>query len=105
MSSSQSPTRRKMAAHAANQRRPATTEQGPGYGVFVSVLFHGLIFAATLFTFHQNFTAPEDTHVVPVDLVTIANQTNVTAEAPPAPPQPEKIEIPPTQLTPPPEPE
>ncbi len=94
-----------MAAQAAFYRRPPTTEQGPHYGVVVSVLFHGLIFAATLFTFHQNFTAPEDTHVVPVDLVTIADKTNVTAQAPPTPAQPEKIDIPPVPLTPPPEPQ
>ncbi len=105
MSSSQSPIRSKVAAQAAFHRRPPTTEQGSGYGVVVSVLFHGLIFAATLFTFHQNFATPDDSHVVPVDLVTIANQTNVTAQAPPAPPQPEKIQIPPSPLTPPPEPD
>lgn len=94
-----------MAAQAAFYRRPPTTGQGPHYGVVVSMLFHGLIFAATLLTFHENFTAPEDSHVVPVDLVTIADKTNVTAQAPPAPAQPEKIDIPPAPLTPPPEPE
>jgi outer membrane biosynthesis protein TonB len=94
-----------VAAHAAYHRGPPTTEQGHHFGVLVSVLFHGLIFAATLLTFHQDFTTPEDTHVVPVDLVTIANKTNVTAQAPPQPSQPDKIEIPPTPLTPPPEPE
>jgi hypothetical protein len=105
MSSRQSPTRNKVAAQTAFHRGPPTTEQGPGYGVIVSVLFHGLIFAAALFTVHQNFTTPEDSHVVPVDLVTIANQTNVTAQAPPTPPMPEKIDIPPSPPTPPPEPE
>jgi type IV secretory pathway VirB10-like protein len=94
-----------VAANAAFYRTPPTTEQGPHYGVVGSVLFHGLILAATLFTFHQNFTAPEDSHVVPVDLVTISDKTNITAQAPPAPAQPEKIEIPPSPLTPPPEPE
>ena len=94
-----------MAANAAFYRRPATTEQGHNFGVVGSVLFHALIFAATLLTFHQNFETPEDTHVVPVDLVTIADKTNVTAQAPPAPPQPEKIETPPAPLTPPPEPD
>ena len=94
-----------MAAHAASYRRRPTTEQGPRFGVVGSVLFHALIFAATLLTFHQNFTTPDDTHIVPVDLVTIADKTNVTAQAPPAPPQPEKIETPPAPLTPPPEPQ
>ena len=95
-----------MAAHAAFYRSPPTTEQGRHYGVVASVLFHGLILAATLFTFHQNFASPEDSHVVPVDLVTISDKTNVTAQAPPTPAQPEKIDIPPpSPLTPPPEPE
>jgi hypothetical protein len=105
MSSSQSPTRSKVAAQTASRRRPPTTEQGPRYGVVVSVLFHGLIFAAALFTVHQNFATPEDSHVVPVDLVTIADKTNVTAQSPPTPPVPEKIDIPPSPPTPPPEPE
>jgi len=94
-----------VAAHAAYHRGPPTTAQGRHFGMLVSVLFHGLIFAATLLTFHQNFATPEDSHVVPVDLVTISNKTNVTAQAPPQPPQPDKIEIPPAPLTPPPEPD
>jgi len=94
-----------MAANAVFHPGPPTTEQGRRFGVLVSVLFHGLIFAATLLTFHQNFATPEDTHVVPVDLVTISDKTNVTAQSPPVPPQPEKVDIPPSPLTPPPEPE
>ena len=78
---------------------------GPRYGVVGSVLFHGLIFAAALFTFHRNFETPEESHVVPVDLVTIADKTNVAAQAPPTPPVPEKMDIPPSPPTPPPEPE
>lgn len=105
MSSNKSPTRTKWAAQSAFVRMRPTTERGPRYGVVGSVLFHGLVFAAALFTFHRNFETPEDSHVVPVDLVTIANQTNVAAQAPPAPPQPEKIDIPPTPPIPPPEPE
>ena len=88
------------------RRRRPTTEQGPRFGVVGSVLFHGLIFAAVLFTFHQNFVTPEEeSHAVPVDLVTIADQTNVAAQAPPTPPTPEKMDIPPSPLTPPPEPD
>src|ERR1700761_7664082 len=105
MSQSQSPTRSKVAAQTALRRTRPTTERGPRFGVVGSMLFHGMIFAAVLFTFHRNFETPEDSHVVPVDLVTIANQTNVTAQSPPAPPQPEKIDIPPSPPTPPPEPE
>lgn len=71
----------------------ATTARGPRFGVALSALFHGAIFAAAFLTFQRSFTAPEDTHVVPVDLVTIADQTNVAAQAPPAP-EPEKIEKP-----------
>ncbi len=80
-----------------------TTARGPRYGVALSALFHGLIFAAALFTFHRNFETPEDSHVVPVDLVTIADQTNVAAQAPPAP-EPEKMDRPQPVLEAPPEP-
>ena len=50
-----------------------------------SVAFHGLIAAAVLISF-RNFRVPEESHAVPVDLVTIAEQTNVAAQAPPKPP-------------------
>jgi hypothetical protein len=81
-----------------------TTARGPRYGVALSALFHGLIFAAALFTFHRNFETPEDSHVVPVDLVTIADKTNVEAQAPPAP-EPEKMDRPEPVLEAPPEPQ
>jgi hypothetical protein len=82
----------------------ATTARGPRYGVALSAVFHGLIFAAAFLTFQRNFNAPEESHVVPVDLVTIADQTNVAAQAPPAP-EPEKIDRPPPVLEQPPEPQ
>jgi hypothetical protein len=82
----------------------ATTARGPRFGVALSALFHGLIFAAAFLTFQRSFKAPEETHVVPVDLVTIADQTNVAAQAPPAP-EPEKIDRPPPALEQPPEPQ
>jgi len=82
----------------------ATTARGPRYGVALSAVFHGLIFAAAFLTFSRNFNAPEESHVVPVDLVTIADQTNVAAQAPPAP-EPEKIDRPPPALEQPPEPQ
>ena len=69
MSSSQSQTRSKVAAQPAMRRMRPTTARGPRFGVVGSILFHGLIFAALLFTFQRNFNAPEETHVVPVDLV------------------------------------
>ena len=104
MSSSQSPTRNKVAAATALRRRRPTTARGPRYGVALSALFHGLIIAAALFTFHRNFETPEDSHVVPVDLVTIADQTNVAAQAPPTP-EPEKMDMPPPAIEAPPEPQ
>src|SRR5476649_70201 len=100
MSSSQSPTRNRAAAAATRRRARPTTARGPRLGVLGSLLFHGLIVAAALFTFHRNFETPEDSHVVPVDLVTVADQTNVAAQAPPVPekmdmPQPPALEAPP----------
>ena len=104
MSSSQSPTRNRVAAAATLRRARPTTARGPRFGVLGSVLFHGLIVAAAMFTFHRNFETPEDSHVVPVDLVTIADQTNVAAQAPPAP-EPQKIDTPPPAIEAPPEPQ
>ncbi len=101
MSSSQNPARKK--AHAPRRARP-TTARGPRYGMALSALFHGMIFAAALFTFHRGFETPEDNHVVPVDLVTIAQQTNIAAQAPPVP-EPQKMDTPPPALEPPPEPQ
>lgn len=89
-------------------RAEPTTAEGPRFGVVGSVLFHGLIAAAALLSFNRNLTTPEDTHVVPVDLVTIAEKTNVQAMAPkPAetPPQPEKMDIPVPPREAPPEPQ
>jgi hypothetical protein len=72
-------------------------------GAAGSLVFHALIFAAALFSFHRSLSTPEDTHVVPVDLVTIADQTNVAAQAPP---EPQKlIDRPPPVLEAPPEPQ
>src|SRR5579863_10737753 len=101
MSSSQNPPRKK--AHALRRARP-TTARGPRYGMALSALFHSMIFAAALLTFHRSFDTPEDNHVVPVDLVTIAEQTNIAAQAP-AVPEPEKLNTPPPALEPPPEPQ
>jgi len=104
MSQSQSQIRSKVVAQTAMRRMRPTTERGPRYGVVGSLLFHGLIFAALLFTFQRNFKAPEETHMVPVDLVIIADQTNVAAQAPPQP-EPQKIDVPPPVLEPPPLPD
>jgi len=87
------------------RRSEPTTAQGPRFGVVGSLAFHGLVIAAALFSF-RNFHTPQETHTVPVDLVTIAAETNVAAQAPPQPkPEPEKIEIPTPVAEPPPEPQ
>jgi hypothetical protein len=91
MSQSQSQTRPK-----AVRRARATTARTTQFGVVGSVVFHGLILAATLFTLRSSFKTPEDSHVVPVDLVTIADKTDVAAEAPPTP-LPEKMDMPQSQ--------
>src|SRR3569623_372478 len=91
MSQSQSPTRSK--AQALRRMRP-TTANGPRYGVVGSILFHGLIVAAALVSFSRNLTTPEDTHVVPVDLVTIADKTIVQALAASPHPEPVMLDFP-----------
>src|ERR1700761_1861990 len=104
MSSNQSPTRNKVAFAFATGRVGATTAHGPRYGVALSAIFHALIFAAAFLTFSRNLSTPEETHVVPVDLVTIAEKTNVAAQAPPTP-EPEKMDRPQPVLEAPPEPQ
>lgn len=55
-------------------------------GFFGSLVLHGAIVAATLFTFtHRLDIVDQSTPVVPVDLVTLANKTNVMATVKPAP--------------------
>ena len=103
MSQSQSPTRSKVAAQPAMRRRRPTTARGPSFSILGSLLFHVLIMATALITFHRSFDTPEDSHVLPVDLVTIADTTNVAAQAPPTP-EPEKMDTPPPALEAPPEP-
>ena len=88
---------------AVRRRRPTTARDFSLEGLAGAILFHALILAAFLFTFHRNFDVPEETHVVPVDLVTIADKTNVAASAPKAP-EPQKLDTPPPALEPPPEP-
>ena len=89
---------------AAVRRARPTTAKGPRYGVVGSLLFHGLILAVALVGLHPNFTTPEETHMVPVDLVTIADKSNVAAQAPPTPPQ-EKLDVPVSPREAPPEPD
>jgi outer membrane biosynthesis protein TonB len=100
MPSNPSPTR----AKAPLRRLHPTTQGNSPYGVFGSLLFHGLIVAAMLFGFTRDFSTPQESHVVPVDLVTIADETNVAAQAPPAP-EPEKMDMPQPVVEAPPEPQ
>ena len=85
-------------------RRPPTTARGTPYGVPASLVLHGLAVAALLFSF-RGLVPSAETNLVPVDLVTITEETNIAAAAPPEPQQ-ETFERPPLEpLAPPPEPE
>ena len=83
--------------------RPTTADE-PVLGFAVSVLFHAAIVAVSLFYFRNVFDAAPETHAVPVDLIQVADKTNVQAMAPP-PPKEEKIETQQTPIEPPPLPE
>jgi outer membrane biosynthesis protein TonB len=86
-------------------RRPPepTTASGPWAGFVFSALLHVALIAATYFTWARMLDVTPESHAVPVDLITITEQTNVAAMAPPPPPIPPKIEIPqPTIEVPPP---
>ena len=106
MSSNPNQTRARGAA-TWRRTRP-TTETASPYGMVASALFHALVFAAALFSFQRNFETPQETHMVPVDLVTVADTTNVQAQAPKpeeAKPEPEKMDLPVLPPEPPPEPQ
>jgi hypothetical protein len=70
--------------------RPTTARQ-PVLGLPASMLLHGLAIASIFFVFNSGFTPPQESHAVPVDLVTVAEQTNVAAAAPPPPPDLEPV--------------
>lgn len=99
MSQSQSSNR----ARALRRPRP-TTANPPLLGYAVSLLFHAALAAAVLFSLRHAFEVAPETHAVPVDLVTVAERTNVAAQAPPQP-KLEKIVIPPSTIEPPPLPQ
>jgi hypothetical protein len=80
---------------------PATTEKRGFGGPLMSLLFHAALIAGTYVTWQHVLAPAEETHAVPVELVTIAPSTNIAAEAPP----PEKIEIPKPSLQAPPLPD
>src|SRR6185503_13396857 len=81
-------------------RRPTTARQ-PVIGLPVSLVLHGLAIASIFLVFHGTFQPPEESHAVPVDLVTLASQTNVAAAPPPPQDEPIKRDLEPL---PPPEP-
>ena len=71
-------------------RRPTTARQ-PVLGLPASLVLHGLAIASIFLVFHGAYQPPEESHAVPVDLVTLAEQTNVAA-APPPPQENEPIQ-------------
>ena len=68
-----------------------TTARRSGAGLMLSLTFHAGLVAATYMTWNRIVDVTEQSHAVPVELVTIAEQTNIAAQAPP---EPEKIDIP-----------
>jgi type IV secretory pathway VirB10-like protein len=64
----------------------------------VSFLLHAALISATYLTWSRVVNVSEESHAVPVDLITITRVTNVRAMAPPPPPTPPKIEIPTPQM-------
>jgi hypothetical protein len=87
-------------------KRAPTTARGPRVGILVAVLLHGAVIAATLFTFqHKLDIADESPPVVPVDLVTIGEKTNIAPTVERLPPKPVEQPAPtPPAPTPPPTP-
>lgn len=71
-------------ARPRTRPRPTTAQQ-PILGLPVSFLLHGLAVASLFFVFNTSFTPPPASHAVPVELVTLAQETNVAAAAPPPP--------------------
>ena len=78
-------------------RSRATAERAaPRLGVFASVLLHLALIASILVSFTKKLDiSAEDIPVVPVDLVTVGEKTNIApmvAAEPVAPPKPEMLE-------------
>lgn len=78
-------------------RSSATADQAaPRLGVYASVLLHLALVASIFVTFTRKLDLPMDTTpVVPVDLVTVGEQTNIAPRAAPQPvalPEPQMLE-------------
>src|SRR5689334_6501817 len=99
MSKSRSPRR---------SRYTPTTAREPRVGVWGALLLHGMIAAAALLTWqHRLEISDQATPVVPVDLVTIAEKTNIAPTVAPQPKvqpkeTPPQLDVPPPKPAPPP---
>ncbi|HUO02192.1 MAG TPA: hypothetical protein VMU31_05395, partial [Rhizomicrobium sp.] len=100
MSKSQSPTRSSKSAFGQRPQRP-TTARSPHAGLALSLLLHAALISATYLTWSRMVNVSEESHAVPVDLITVTRVTNVRAMAPPPPPTPPKIDVPVPQMEPP----
>jgi len=76
-------------------RSSATAERvAPRLGLVVSVLLHAALVAAMFVTFTRRIDLGENAlPVVPVDLVTVADQTNIAPVAAPEPPKPSEPQM------------
>lgn len=78
-----------------------TTARGPRVGIVAAVLLHAAIVATTLFSWQHNLEIErEESPVVPVDLVTLGDKTNITPMAPPKPQPRDDVQPPPAVETP-----
>jgi hypothetical protein len=73
-------------------RHDPTTATGPRLSVAGSLALHAAIIAATLLTWHHSLDMPSDqTPSIPVDLITIAQKTNIAPARIPTPPKEEIV--------------
>mgnify|MGYP001555257793 CR=1 FL=1 len=103
MSQSRSPSSTRRLLPQRPQR--PTTARGPRAGLIVSLALHAGLIAATYYTWSRMLDTTPATHAVPVDLITVTEETNVQAMAPPPQPEPQKIDIPEPVLDAPPPPD
>src|SRR5579864_1234002 len=76
--------------------RATTARQQPYAGLAISLLLHAGLIGATYLTWHRMLDTSEESHAVPVDLITVAKVTNIAPQAPP-----EKFTLPKHDETPP----
>ena len=84
--------------------RPTTAKRPVLEGMVGAGLLHAAFVAGALVTFQHSFDLTDQTHAVPVDLITIADKTNVQAMVPPQP-EPPKVDVPLPDVPVPPEPD